>query len=72
MLGVLFKVFLKIRSRLGVSPKFMPQDRKEMFMTKAGKRLDSCVWGRLRNSIVSLLVMLALVLSIPHSASAQG
>src|SRR6266576_1242894 len=50
----------------------MPQDRKEMFMTKAGKRLDSCVWGRLRNSIVSLLVMLALVLSIPHSASAQG
>src|SRR2546430_11184528 len=50
----------------------MPQDRKEMFMTKAGKRLDSCVWGRLRNSIVSLLVMLGLVLSIPHSASAQG
>jgi carboxypeptidase family protein len=43
-----------------------------MFMTEAGKRLDSCVWGRLRNSIVSLLVMLALVLSIPHSASAQG
>src|SRR4030081_2152766 len=43
-----------------------------MFMTEAVKRLDSCVWGRLRNSIVSLLVMLALVLSIPHSASAQG
>src|SRR5713101_491636 len=43
-----------------------------MFMTEAAKRLDSCVWGRLRNSIVSLLVMLALVLSIPHSASAQG
>src|SRR6267142_7133959 len=43
-----------------------------MFMTEAGKRLDSCVWGRLRNSIVSLLVVLALVLSIPHSASAQG
>src|SRR5712691_5716955 len=43
-----------------------------MFMTEAGKRLVSCVWGRLRNSIVSLLVMLALVLSIPHGASAQG
>src|SRR6266436_3723644 len=43
-----------------------------MFMTEAVKRLDSYVWGRLRNSIVSLLVMLALVLSIPHSASAQG
>ena len=40
-------------------------------MTEAGKGLDLCVWGRLRNSIVSLLVMLALVLSIPHSASAQ-
>src|SRR5260370_554335 len=45
---------------------------KEMFMTEAVKRLNSYVWGRLRNSIVSLLVMLALVLSIPHSASAQG
>src|SRR6202521_1638120 len=43
-----------------------------MFMTKAVKRLDSRVWDRLRNSIVSLLVMVALVLSIPHSASAQG
>src|SRR6266446_8217782 len=43
-----------------------------MFMTEAGKGLDSYVWGRLRNSIVSLLVMLALVLSIPHGASAQG
>src|SRR5260370_38610879 len=43
-----------------------------MFMTEAVKRLVSCVWGRLRNSIVSLLVMVALVLSIPHSASAQG
>src|SRR5258708_3955692 len=43
-----------------------------MFMTEAVKRLDSYVWGRLRNSIVSLLVMLALVLSIPHSASAEG
>src|SRR5260370_42705375 len=45
---------------------------KEMFMTEAVKRLDSYVWGRLGNSIVSLLVMLALVLSIHHSASAQG
>jgi len=43
-----------------------------MFMTEAVKGLDLCVWGRLRNSIVSLLVILALVLSIPHSASAQG
>src|SRR6266478_1573385 len=43
-----------------------------MFMTEAVKRLDSYVWGRLRNSIVSLPVMLALVLSIPHGASAQG
>ena len=41
-------------------------------MTEAVKGPDLCVWGRLRNSIVSLLVMLALVLSIPHSASAQG
>src|SRR6201984_1061955 len=43
-----------------------------MFMTEAVKRLDSCVWGRWRNSCVSLRVMLALVLSIPPSASAQG
>src|SRR5258708_22285240 len=45
---------------------------EEMVMAEAGKGLDLCVWGGLRNSIVSLLVMLALVLSIPHSASAQG
>src|SRR5712671_1473599 len=41
-------------------------------MTEAMGRIDSFSWGALRNNIASLLVMLALVLSIPQGASAQG
>ncbi len=41
-------------------------------MIEAAKRLHLSVHGRLRNSIVCRLIMLALVLAIPHSAHAQG
>src|SRR5450631_1205974 len=44
----------------------------EKLMTKAMGRIDSFSWGALRNNIATLLVMLALVLSIPQGASAQG
>src|ERR1700739_151058 len=44
----------------------------EKLMTEAMGRIDSFSWGALRNNIASLLVMLALVLSIPQRASAQG
>src|SRR5450755_504507 len=44
----------------------------EKLMTKAMGRIDSFSWGALGNNIAALLVMLALVLSIPQGASAQG
>ena len=44
----------------------------EKVMTEAIGRIDSFSWGRLRNSIASLFILIMLVLVIPRSAWAQA
>src|SRR6202158_4303988 len=45
---------------------------EEKVMTEAIGRIDSLSWGRLRNSIASLFVLIILVLVISRSAWAQA
>src|ERR1700675_629712 len=44
----------------------------ETLMTEAIGRMDSFTWGRSRNSIASLFILIALMLVIPRSTWAQA
>jgi len=54
---------------VGGGRKLMPVEK---VMTEAIGRIDSFSWGRLRNSIASLFILIMLVLVIPRSAWAQA